>query len=44
MLLTIEFRRRPIIRRLTPAMGDYAGETMTDSAGEVYAAVVYVGI
>lgn len=44
MLLTIIWNHRPIVRRLAASLGDYAGEMLHDSAGEVYGAVVYVGI
>lgn len=45
MLLSIIFRRRgPSISRLSPSLGDFAGEIHDDVAGEILAAVVYVGM
>jgi len=45
MLLAIIWRRRgPSISRLSPSLGEFAGEIHDDAAGEIMAAVVYVGI
>ena len=44
MLLSIIFRRKgPSISRLSPSLGEFAGEIHDDFAGEIMAAVVYCG-
>ena len=45
MLISIIWRRDRIsMSRLSPSLGDFAGEIHDDVAGEIIAAVIYVGM
>lgn len=45
MLLSIMFTRpEPSISRLSPNLGEFAGEIHDDAYGEIVLTVVYVGI
>ena len=43
MLLSIIWHHGPRVRRLASSLGDYAGEMLHDSAGDLYGAIVYAG-